>query len=122
MRDNQSLSKEEPNFGIESQIDTGIVSLIGVLSVYAVSWLTGDRRQGSGPGPTILSPEFLAMLRNRLKTTPEDSKVWSAKKGASVIAITASKLSYDTRQSGVAFNCCRSCFGPYFGDAFGEHY
>lgn len=46
----------------------------------------GDRRRGNGTKPTILTPEILAMLRERVKTPPDDGGVWTAKKVAAVIA------------------------------------
>lgn len=46
----------------------------------------GDRRRGNGARPTILTPEILAMLRERVKSPPEDGGVWTAKKVAAVIA------------------------------------
>jgi len=46
----------------------------------------GDRRRGNGAKPRILTPEVLAMLRERVKTPPPDGGVWTAKKVAAVIA------------------------------------
>ena len=46
----------------------------------------GDRRRGNGARPTILTPEILDMLRERLKTPPDDGGVWTVKKVAAVIA------------------------------------
>ena len=46
----------------------------------------GDRRRGNGARPKILTPEILAMLRERVKTPPDDGGVWTAKKVAAVIA------------------------------------
>ena len=46
----------------------------------------GDRRRGNGARPTILTPEILAMLQERVKTPPDDGGVWTAKKVAAVIA------------------------------------
>lgn len=46
----------------------------------------GDRRRGNGAKPKILTPEILAMLRERVKTPPDDGGVWTAKKVAAVIA------------------------------------
>ncbi|WP_209427538.1 helix-turn-helix domain-containing protein [Pararhodobacter sp. SW119] len=48
----------------------------------------GDRRRGNGSKPKILTPEILAMLRERVKTPPDDGGVWTAKKVAAVIAAT----------------------------------
>ena len=46
----------------------------------------GDRRRGNGARPTILTPKILDILRERLKSPPEDGGVWTAKKVAAVIA------------------------------------
>jgi transposase len=46
----------------------------------------GDRRRGNGAKATILTSEILAMLRERLKTSPDDGGVWTSKKVAAVIA------------------------------------
>jgi transposase len=46
----------------------------------------GDRRRGNGAKPKILTPEILAMLRERVKTPPDDGGVWTAKKVAAVMA------------------------------------
>jgi len=46
----------------------------------------GDRRRRNGAKPRILTPEVLAMLRERLKHPPDGGGVWTAKKVASVIA------------------------------------
>lgn len=46
----------------------------------------GDRRRGNGAKPRILTPEVLAMLRERVKTPPDDGGVWTAKKVATVMA------------------------------------
>lgn len=46
----------------------------------------GDRRQGNGAKATILTPEILDMLRERLKTSPGDGGVWTSKKVAALIA------------------------------------
>lgn len=46
----------------------------------------GDRRRGNGARPTILTPEILAMLRERVKSPPDGGGVWTAKKVAAVIA------------------------------------
>ena len=48
----------------------------------------GDRRRGNGAKPKILTPEILAMLRERVKTPPDDGGIWTAKKVAAVIAAT----------------------------------
>ena len=49
----------------------------------------GDRRRGNGARPTILTPEILDMLRERLTSPPEDSGVWTSKK---VVAVMAAEL------------------------------
>jgi transposase len=46
----------------------------------------GDRRRGNGTKPRILTPEVLAMLRERVKSPPDDGGVWTAKKVATVMA------------------------------------
>ena len=46
----------------------------------------GDRRRGNGAKATILTPSVLAMLRERLKSPPDDGGVWTSKKVAAVIA------------------------------------
>jgi transposase len=46
----------------------------------------GDRRRGNGAKPKILTPEILAMLRERVKAPPDDGGIWTAKKVAAVIA------------------------------------
>ena len=46
----------------------------------------GDRRRGNGAKPTILTPEILDMLRERLKSPPDGGGVWSSKKVAALIA------------------------------------
>lgn len=46
----------------------------------------GDRRRRNGAKPRILTPEILAMLRERVKSPPDDGGVWTAKKVAAVIA------------------------------------
>jgi transposase len=46
----------------------------------------GDRRRGNGAKATILTPEILDMLRERLKTSPGDGGVWTSKGVAAVIA------------------------------------
>lgn len=46
----------------------------------------GDRRRGNGAKPRILTPEVLAMLRERVKAPPDDGGVWTAKKVAAVMA------------------------------------
>jgi transposase len=46
----------------------------------------GDRRRGNGAKARILTPEILGMLRERVKTPPDDCGVWTAKKVAKLIA------------------------------------
>ncbi|SFC91750.1 MULTISPECIES: winged helix-turn-helix domain-containing protein [Alphaproteobacteria] len=46
----------------------------------------GDRRRRNGAKPRILTPQVLAMLRERVKAPPDDGGVWTAKKVAAVIA------------------------------------
>jgi transposase len=46
----------------------------------------GDRRRGNGAKPRLLTPEVLAMLRERVKSPPDDGGVWTAKKVAAVMA------------------------------------
>ncbi len=46
----------------------------------------GDRRRGNGAAPTVLTPEMLEAVRERLKTAPDDGGVWTAKKVAAFMA------------------------------------
>lgn len=46
----------------------------------------GDRRRGNGARATILTPEILDLLRERLKSPPGDGGVWTSRKVAVVIA------------------------------------
>ena len=46
----------------------------------------GDRRRRNGAKPRILTPEILAMLRERVKSPPDDGGVWTAKKVAAFMA------------------------------------
>ena len=46
----------------------------------------GDRRRGNGAAPTVLTPQMLAALRERLKRAPDDGGVWTAKKVAAFMA------------------------------------
>jgi transposase len=46
----------------------------------------GDRRRGNGAAPTVLTPEMLEALRERLKRPPDDGGVWTAKKVAAFMA------------------------------------
>jgi transposase len=46
----------------------------------------GDRRRKNGAAPTVLTPEVLARLEERLKTPPDDGGVWTARKVAAFMA------------------------------------
>jgi transposase len=46
----------------------------------------GDLRRGNGAAPTVLTPEMLGALRERLKRPPDDGGVWTAKKVAAFMA------------------------------------
>ena len=46
----------------------------------------GDRRRGNGTQATVLTPAVLEVLRERLKSPPDDGGVWTAKKVAAVMA------------------------------------
>ena len=46
----------------------------------------GDRRRGNGARPKVLTPEILDLLRERLKTPPDDGGLWTSRKVAVVIA------------------------------------
>jgi transposase len=46
----------------------------------------GDRRRGNGAEPRLLTPEMLAELCERVKTSPKDGGVWTAKKVAAFMA------------------------------------
>jgi transposase len=46
----------------------------------------GDRRRENGAKATILTAAVLAMLRERLKSPPDDGGVWTSKKVAALIA------------------------------------
>ena len=46
----------------------------------------GDRRQGNGAAPAILTPEALSSLRERLKTPPNDGGLWTGPKVARWLA------------------------------------
>ena len=46
----------------------------------------GDRRQGNGTAPTILTWEALSTLKERLKTAPDDGGLWSGPKVARWLA------------------------------------
>ena len=62
-----------------------VEELLGRYNRFGPSSL-GDRRRGNGAKATILTPEILAMLRERLKRPPDDGGLWTAKKVAAVIA------------------------------------
>ena len=42
----------------------------------------GDQRVNNGAGPTIVTPEALAALKERIKTPPDDGGQWTAPKVA----------------------------------------
>ena len=46
----------------------------------------GDRRQGNGSAPAILTPEALSSLKERLKTPPDDGGLWTGPKVARWLA------------------------------------
>ena len=46
----------------------------------------GDRRRGNGAKATVLTPEVLELLRERLKAPPDDGGVWTSRKVAAVMA------------------------------------
>jgi transposase len=46
----------------------------------------GDRRRGNGAKATLLTPEMLDKLRERVKSPPDDGGVWTAKKVAAFMA------------------------------------
>src|SRR5918993_5426350 len=46
----------------------------------------GDQRRGNGTKATVLTPAVLDVLRERLKTPPDDGGVWTSKKVAAVMA------------------------------------
>lgn len=46
----------------------------------------GDRRRGNGAKPTLLTPEVLARLQERVRRPPEDGGVWSCGKVAAFLA------------------------------------
>ena len=48
--------------------------------------LLGDQRANNGTEPTILTPEALAGLRERIKTPPDDGGLWTAPKVARWLA------------------------------------
>ncbi|MFO1144952.1 MAG: winged helix-turn-helix domain-containing protein [Amaricoccus sp.] len=46
----------------------------------------GDRRRGNGAAATVLTPEVLDKVRERLKARPDDGGVWTSKKVAAFMA------------------------------------
>lgn len=46
----------------------------------------GDQRANNGAEPTILTPQALAALKERIKTAPDDGGVWSGPKVAHWLA------------------------------------
>ncbi len=46
----------------------------------------GDRRRGNGAKPTLLTPEVLARLQERVRRPPEDGGVWTSGKVAAFLA------------------------------------
>ncbi len=62
-----------------------IEQLLGRYNQFGPSSL-GDRRRGNGAKATVLTPAVLDVLRERLKSPPEDGGVWTAKKVAAVMA------------------------------------
>jgi transposase len=46
----------------------------------------GDQRSHNGTVPSILTPEALAAVQERLKTSPDDGGVWTAPKVAQFLA------------------------------------
>ena len=46
----------------------------------------GDRRRGNGAKPTLLTPEMLARLQERVRRPPEDGGVWTSGKVAAFLA------------------------------------
>ncbi len=46
----------------------------------------GDQRAGNGTAPTILTPEALGSLKERLKTPPDDGGLWTGPKVARWLA------------------------------------
>ena len=62
-----------------------IEQLLGRYNAFGPSSL-GDRRRGNGTKATVLTPAVLDVLRERLKSPPDDGGVWTAKKVAAVMA------------------------------------
>jgi len=59
----------------------------------------GDQRRGNGAKPTLLTPEVLEKLRERLKSDPDDGGVWTSPKVAAFIAAELG-LAHVSRQRG----------------------
>lgn len=58
----------------------------------------GDRRQGNGAAATILTPEALASLKERVKMLPDDGGLWTGPKVARWLAqFHAIKFVHDER-------------------------
>ncbi len=58
----------------------------------------GDRRQGNGAAPAILTPEALFSLKERVKTPPDDGGLWTGPKVARWLAkFHALKSMHDRR-------------------------
>jgi len=55
----------------------------------------GDRRQGNGAAPAILTPEALSSLRERLKTPPNDGGLWTGPKVARWLASVHGQRGWD---------------------------
>lgn len=47
----------------------------------------GDRRRGNGAAPTVLTPAMLEAVRERVRRSPDDGGVWTAKKVALFMAV-----------------------------------
>ena len=71
--------------GLTSFAPRWVEQLLARYNAFGPSSL-GDRRRGNGAAPTVLTPELLATLRERLKRPPDDGGVWTAKKVAAFMA------------------------------------
>ena len=71
----------------------------------------GARRRGNGARPTLLTPEVLAMLRERAKTPPDDAGVWTARKVAAAMAGEAGLASVAPARA--AGRRCAPSAGPF---------
>ena len=67
----------------------------------------GDRRRGNGAKATVLTSEVLDLLRERVRTPPDDGGVWTARKVAVVMA-TALKAERVAEQRGWEARAARS--------------